>query len=92
MAPPTPILGPEELDRAKGQVLKPCKLMSLTQNECRFDGHEYVCIPFKRVFQECQAGKGKHKHTLRFEVTTAATNERLASDEMVQRFWDASLH
>ncbi|GMF61260.1 unnamed protein product [[Candida] boidinii] len=30
-----------------------CKLYSLTQNQCTFDGNKTICIPFKRVFARC---------------------------------------
>ncbi|OWB74468.1 hypothetical protein B5S31_g4263 [[Candida] boidinii] len=30
-----------------------CKLYSLTQNQCTFDGNKTICIPFKRIFARC---------------------------------------
>lgn len=69
MAPPTKILSPENqrqlLERAKD-----CSLKSLTQNECAFNGHEYICTPFKRLFQECIV----RDQLIRIEVTDKFTN------------------
>ncbi|AQZ18487.1 SOM1 (YEL059C-A) [Zygosaccharomyces parabailii] len=75
MAPPTPILTNEQIIREREKVeslrrRNKCQLRSLTQHLCHFeDNREYVCIPFKRVFQQCVG------HAL--EVTEAATNGAL---------------
>lgn len=59
MAPPTPILTPEEVLREKERVrtLKKkdkCELKSLTQHLCHAEEPgKYVCVPFKRVFEKC---------------------------------------
>ncbi|SCU80986.1 LADA_0B10594g1_1 [Lachancea dasiensis] len=83
MAPPTLVFGKEELDHILAKVRGPCKLKSLTQNQCDFNGHEYVCIPFKRVFKECLVGKSGQ--TIRIELTSEATN----MDLTVQDFWSS---
>ncbi|GAV54701.1 hypothetical protein ZYGR_0AS00230 [Zygosaccharomyces rouxii] len=72
MAPPTPILTPEQVSREKEriQVLKKknkCELKSLTQHLCHAERPgEYICVPFKRVFEKC-LGRA-------LEVTDADTN------------------
>lgn len=70
MAPPTKIVGVETqqrmLDRGKDCVLK-----SLIQNECSFRGDNYVCTPFKRVFERCTMRDGR---VVNVEVTTQETN------------------
>lgn len=30
-----------------------CRLYSLIQNQCTFDGNQCVCVPFKRLFARC---------------------------------------
>lgn len=73
MAPPTPILTTEQILREKERVeslreRNRCQLRSLTQHLCHFeDTGEYVCLPFKRVFEQC-LGR-------RLEVTDATTND-----------------
>lgn len=72
MAPPTPILIPEQISREKERIQtlknkKKCELKSLTQHLCHAEAPgEYVCVPFKRVFEKCLG------HTL--EVTDLDTN------------------
>ncbi|CEP63371.1 Som1p LALA0_S08e00892g [Lachancea lanzarotensis] len=83
MAPPTPVFGREELAPVRNRIVEPCQLKSLIQHECEYDGLKYVCLPFKRVFQECVVGAQRRK--TRFEVTTELTNG--AVDVTVERFW-----
>lgn len=72
MAPPTKILGYDVQQRMLERSQE-CALKSLTQNECAFNGHEYVCVPFKRLFQQCVMRDGRR---LNIEVTNEATNGR----------------
>ncbi|SCU80158.1 LAFA_0B07822g1_1 [Lachancea sp. 'fantastica'] len=83
MAPPTPVFGREELEVVRDRIEEPCQLKSLIQHECEYNGLQYVCLPFKRVFQECIVGKQRQK--VRFEVTTELTNG--AVDATVEKFW-----
>lgn len=85
MAPPTLVFGKEELKGIWEKTAEPCFLKALVQNECEFNGHEYVCTPFKRLFKECGAGK----RIVRIEVTDQDTNH-LAFDATVTRFWESS--
>ncbi|QLL35092.1 hypothetical protein HG536_0H04680 [Torulaspora globosa] len=79
MAPPTPVLTREQLER---QISFPsadgCQLKSLTQFQCQIfppGSGEYLCIPFKRLFEECVVAAGASKNTpSRFEVTSPLTN------------------
>lgn len=72
MAPPTPILTPEQVSREeeRARILEKknkCELKSLTQHLCHAEAPgEYVCVPFKRIFQRC------YEHNL--EVTNSDTN------------------
>lgn len=84
MAPPTVVFGKEELEPLLRNVMATCIFKSLTQSECNFDGHQYVCVPFKRVFKECKVD-GK---SIRIEVTDRNTNKAKA-DEMVDSFWNS---
>ncbi|AET38533.1 Som1p Ecym_3015 [Eremothecium cymbalariae DBVPG len=70
MAPPTPIITRDEVEPILSRT-KDCILASLIQNECHFDGHNYVCIPFKRLFEECTLNKRR----VRIEVTDISTNQ-----------------
>ncbi|SCU87648.1 LAME_0D10924g1_1 [Lachancea meyersii CBS 8951] len=85
MAPPTPVFGREELEMVRIKAKGPCQLKSLVQNECEFNGHNYVCIPFKRVFEECIVGGKQQK--IRLEVTSESTNAVI--DATVARFWSS---
>ncbi|CUS21740.1 LAQU0S03e09670g1_1 [Lachancea quebecensis] len=85
MAPPTLVFGKEELKDIWERTKGPCSLKALVQNECEFIGHEYVCIPFKRLFKECGAGR----EFTRIEVTNPGTNLRYA-DDTISRFWDSN--
>lgn len=69
MSPPTPVFGKDDVDLLLKQA-NDCKLKSLTQNDCSFIEREYICIPFKRLFQECIMGTKK----IRIEVTDYNTN------------------
>ncbi|CAI4397519.1 BGN_3a_G0013760.mRNA.1.CDS.1 [Saccharomyces cerevisiae] len=73
MAPPTTI-------RTRDQALAPlatldsqtnCRLKELVQWECQFKGAEYVCSPFKRLFEHCIA---PDKSATNYEVTDTYTN------------------
>lgn len=86
MAPPTPVFGREELELVRNKVEEPCQLKSLIQNECEYNGLEYVCLPFKRVFQECIVGAQRQR--VRLEVTTELTNS--AVDPTMERFWSTA--
>ncbi|SCW01488.1 LAFE_0E00738g1_1 [Lachancea fermentati] len=87
MAPPTPIFGKEELSPLLEKIHGPCQLYSLIQNECTYDGQGYICVPFKRLFEECSVGD----RTIRVEVTDAHTNKNILNDEIVERFWNSTL-
>ncbi|CAI4038410.1 hypothetical protein SMKI_05G0190 [Saccharomyces mikatae IFO 1815] len=73
MAPPTTI-------RSRDQALAPlmaldsqasCQLKELVQWECQFKGADYVCSPFKRLFEHCV----EHgKPATNYEVTDTYTN------------------
>ncbi|AMD20173.1 HCR023Wp [Eremothecium sinecaudum] len=69
MAPPTPIMNATEVEPLLS-IARNCYLSSLVQNECYFNGYDYTCVPFKRLFQECIV----HKKKVRIEVTTSDTN------------------
>lgn len=69
MAPPTKIVGPEQQHKLLEKA-RDCELMSLTQNECTLNGLDYICTPFKRLFQQCMVGKRQ----MRIEVTDEYTN------------------
>ncbi|KAF6007898.1 hypothetical protein HII12_004310 [Brettanomyces bruxellensis] len=32
---------------------KSCKLYTLVQNQCTFDGNQCICVPFRRLFARC---------------------------------------
>lgn len=75
MAPPTPILSKEQVkkEQEQGQLhgSKDCQLKSLTQYQCQIfppGSAEYVCVPFKRVFEEClkasKTNRNKNKNKL----------------------------
>ncbi|KAL6015666.1 hypothetical protein ACI3LY_004894 [Candidozyma auris] len=93
MAPPTVVLSRTEVQqRYKEQLQNPekyqCHLKSLTQNECTFKmsdaGMEYICVPFKRMFQRCLipetktvgGKKQRGERWVNIEITNATTNER----------------
>ncbi|KAH3661174.1 hypothetical protein OGAPHI_006581 [Ogataea philodendri] len=62
-----PHLFPEVVEGADGKKtldLENCKLWSLTQNQCTFDGDRTVCIPFKRVFARCKDTEYSSKREL----------------------------
>lgn len=74
MAPPTPILTRDQIQEEKKRLLqgsRDCSLKSLTQYQCHISAPgngEYICIPFKRVFEECIAlqkvsKKATYKHS-----------------------------
>ncbi|EJS44081.1 som1p [Saccharomyces arboricola H-6] len=74
MAPPTTI-------RSRDQALAPldtldakthCQLKELVQWECQFEGADYACFPFKRLFERCIAAPGKTPTN--YEVTNTDTN------------------
>lgn len=71
MAPPTPILSKEQVKKDQDQGSKDCQLKSLTQYQCQIfppGSGEYVCVPFKRMFEEClkvsKTNKNKNKNRL----------------------------
>ncbi|CAI4059778.1 hypothetical protein SKDZ_05G0120 [Saccharomyces kudriavzevii ZP591] len=73
MAPPTTI-------RSRDQALAPlaaldshtrCQLKELVQWECQFREADYVCFPFKRLFERCIA---PDKSATDYEVTDTYTN------------------
>lgn len=70
MAPPTKILGLDTQQRML-QRGENCSLKSLVQNECAFNGNDYVCTPFKRLFEQCMVKDGR---VLNIEVTNLNTN------------------
>lgn len=91
MAPPVVVHSRAEVQLQFAEQLKnpekyKCQLKSLTQNECTYkileEGYEFVCLPFKRVFQRCLVPEtktinGKKHHGERWiniEVTDAQTN------------------
>ncbi|SCU79635.1 LANO_0A06964g1_1 [Lachancea nothofagi CBS 11611] len=84
MAPPTLVCQKHEFKSLWKDVKGPCVLKSLIQYECEFNGYEYDCVPFKRVFEECITGEKLKK--FRREVTNERTNQ---ADEMVQKFWSS---
>ncbi|KAG7811880.1 hypothetical protein KL921_002146 [Ogataea angusta] len=52
-----PHLFPERIVDEQGREklnLDNCKLWSLTQHQCTFDGDRTICVPFKRVFARCK--------------------------------------
>ncbi|GMG19946.1 unnamed protein product [Ambrosiozyma monospora] len=52
--------------------LKNCKLHTLTQNQCTFDGNQVVCIPFKRIFARClDLNYFNKKELIGFKLTPA---------------------
>ncbi|CDR44749.1 CYFA0S15e02256g1_1 [Cyberlindnera fabianii] len=77
MAPPTPIITRDELDRvfALEQRLDQtnCVIRSLTQHNCVFEGGLINCVPFKRLFRECALKQGNGR--LRVEITDVNTNK-----------------
>lgn len=91
MAPPTPVLEKEDLNRVYELEKKlrdaKCSLKSLTQFECTFNGGLVNCYPFKRVFEDCLLKNGKRQ---RVEITTYSTNaaEKQRANE-AKRFFKA---
>ncbi|CCH40583.1 hypothetical protein BN7_116 [Wickerhamomyces ciferrii] len=77
MAPPTPVLIQEDLQRVYNLNQKlsdaKCSLKSITQYECTFNGGLVNCYPFKRLFQDCLMKDGKKQ---RVEITTMETNAK----------------
>ncbi|GME77793.1 unnamed protein product [Ambrosiozyma monospora] len=52
--------------------LENCKLHTLTQNQCTFDGNQVVCIPFKRIFARClDSNYYNKKELIGFKLTPA---------------------
>lgn len=96
MAPPTPVFGKDELEPLLKKVKPPCVLKSLIQNECTFNGEEYICVPFKRLFKEClldsKTKDGRASRIVRIEITDRHTNDGILEDQMLKRFWEADLH
>lgn len=84
MAPPTPVLVKDDLNRVYDIEKKlkdaTCTLKSLTQYECTFNGGLINCYPFKRVFQDCVLKNGQRQ---RVEITDYDTNsaEKLKMSE-----------
>ncbi|QLQ82217.1 hypothetical protein HG537_0G04720 [Torulaspora globosa] len=76
MAPPTPVLTREQIGHFPDDPR--CQLKSLTQYQCQIfppGSGEYLCIPFKRLFQDCEAlTRASKNDTSRFEVTSPSTN------------------
>ncbi|CAI4060725.1 hypothetical protein SUVZ_05G0130 [Saccharomyces uvarum] len=73
MAPPTTI---RARDQALAPLAKPdshthCHLKELVQWECQFKGADYVCSPFRRLFEHCTA---PGEAATNYEVTDTYTN------------------
>jgi inner membrane protease subunit SOM1 len=85
MAPPTPILTKEDINKVfewdKRVDPSTCVLKSITQFNCSFDGGLVTCVPFKRLFNECVV-KGK-KRRIAVEITDVNTN---TSESEVMKF------
>ncbi|ODV77837.1 uncharacterized protein CANTADRAFT_40094, partial [Suhomyces tanzawaensis NRRL Y-17324] len=101
MAPPVPVYNHNEIrSRFREQLENPakyeCQLKSLTQHECTFRTFadrsrppEFICLPFKRIFQRCLVPSivkenGKKKHVdkwVNIEVTNSDTNRDLFQDK-----------
>lgn len=92
MSPPVPVFTRADVQHQFAEQLSnpekyQCHLKLLTQNECTYkilnEGLEYICVPFKRVFQRClipevRTVNGKKQHLERWvniEITDAKTND-----------------
>lgn len=108
MAPPTPILTRADVQQLYAEQLNnpekyQCLLKQLTQNECTYrmldNGMEYICVPFKRLFQRClvpvtktvNGKKQKSEAWVNIEITDAKTNDgrRKRYGSEMERFREA---
>lgn len=71
MAPPTLLRNRTEIELFLSSA-KYCDLTSLVQNVCHFNGYDYTCVPFKRLFKECLL----NKKLIRIEITDSDTNSK----------------
>lgn len=92
MAPPVVVHSRAEVQHQFAEQLNnpqkyQCHLKLLVQNECTYkileEGYEFVCLPFKRVFQRClvpevktiNGKKERSERWINIEVTDAQTNK-----------------
>ncbi|QLG74421.1 hypothetical protein HG535_0G03040 [Zygotorulaspora mrakii] len=69
MAPPTPILCKDQIQGEHQKLVRDskfCSLKSLTQYQCNITAYspeEYICVPFKRLFEECITANKTNKRS-----------------------------